>query len=82
MAMCSLLIVYHESSKAWIQTCAEYKHTGRKMSSTYLDINEPNGSINGMEITTVCCQHLFSKSYGRNFDLFSPLVPYLLSYLQ
>lgn len=40
MAMCSLLIVYHESSKAWIQTCAEYKHTGRKMSSTYLDMSQ------------------------------------------
>ena len=32
---------------------AEYKDIGRKISSTYLDINEPNGSINEMEITSL-----------------------------
>lgn len=41
---------------------AEYKDTGRKMFNTYLDINDPYGSIYRMKITATCYQHLFSKS--------------------
>lgn len=61
---------------------AEYKDTGRKIFNTYLDINDPYGSIYRIKITAVSYQHLFFKSKDTIFGMLSPLVPFLLCYLQ
>lgn len=46
-----------------------------------IDINEPDGSINCMEIAMAYnqTQHFFSKSSEANFDPYSPLATFLLT---